>query len=127
MQAALWRELTLCGVSLIPIVGVALMAALYFNLPVLILLLSSLSGAVTVFIVQTVFIVSAYGFSSKFLSAAVVIYRALYAYIMKYAVMIMIFFGALHWDLLHHLTFILSFCAVLILRVFASLWHPSHP
>ncbi len=84
--------------------------------------ISAFGGAAAYFAVQAVFLAAAYGFSgSRFLSAGVVIYRALYAYVLKYAVLALIFVSFFKFSALPPLPFLTSFIAALLLQIFLSL------
>ncbi len=124
MKEALWRELRLSLYAALPLTLTAVLLSLSLELPLWPLIGSVLCGLGTHGCVQVIFIVSAYGFATRFLSPAVVLYRALYAYILKYAVLIMLFFIALHCPYIQPLSFILSFCAALLLRLLFIIVHP---
>lgn len=86
---------------------------------------SALFGCAVFFLVNNGFYFSAFFIPEKLLTAGLVLYRAIYSYVLKYLILCVLFYLCLHFKLVLPLTFILCFIAALCLHLVISLTQPA--
>lgn len=87
---------------------------------------SALFGCLVFFVVHNGFYLSAFFIPEKLLTAGLVLYRAIYSYVLKYLLLCVLFYLCLHFKLVIALTFVICFISALCVNLLISLTQPAN-
>ncbi len=116
-------SLTCVGICLALTVPLAAAAAWLTGISFVKVCVAAAYGSLSFLLVQTCFLLCAYGFTDRFLSSGLVLYRAVYAFVFKYLILVILLFVSFRIIHLHSLSCITAFIFTLIMHAVLSLFY----